>query len=332
MSFQKSTTDGRHSRREGGSSRHNKPYSANSQPSSQRPIPGSWDIPSAAGQSGHSRPPPPPSDSRLRLINERPPGFPRHYLTSYQIQQYLLEDYDTPLMCFYHLVDALDAALRHIPCPVSFDIKAEHLPRLEAKWCQDISAILHRIMDPGTLEFLESKFTKEMGYFIFCLAQNCWDVIPDPESSSATGTQARDGSPQRPTGAKEYVLLDHDDTHNTGTYTTFRIGFIPREPHITSSGGRSRAYFDTSAPRREKDYKKTFDDCDWSIPSTTTASTEAEDKNYHNDRDNVGDRNHQVEKHDEPTNIFGITETQVWLIIFMVIGLGVAYVYDSWLN
>ncbi|KAK6347956.1 hypothetical protein TWF718_005776 [Orbilia javanica] len=204
---------------------------------------------------------PPPSDSRLRLINERPESVPRSYITNHRIHQFLLEEYDIPTIYFYHIVEALETALAQSPCPACFDMKLEPLARLEAKWCQEISQSLRQNIHPKVLEFLEKKFTKELGYYLFCLAQNCSDSLPEKQksysslfssssSSSADSSSAGGGSPKSSKTAEDYIVLNNEGTQASAESSTTTEARNPmREPHITSSGGRSRAYFEIPAPR-----------------------------------------------------------------------------------
>ncbi|KAF3231974.1 hypothetical protein TWF192_005690 [Orbilia oligospora] len=304
MSFQRSTS-GRHTKRES-SNRHN---------SSGRPSPSSRDISSTTKQSSHYRSPP-PSDSRLRLINERPPGCPRYYITSYQIQQYLLEDYDVPAACFSQLVEAIEKALYTAPCPVSFDIKMDRLSRLEARWCQDISIELRQILPPSTLGFLEAIFTKELGYFLFCLAQNCWDTMPDPYFYPITKKHYPDNSLESYSSTDEYVILNKDGTQSSRPYTSSRVNVAPQEPHITSSCGRSRAYFEMPTPFN----------C---TPSPTSASPRTKRNNDNINREGTFDGKRRRKEKNQENLHSEITERRVWIMICTLIAMIIGYFLDS---
>ncbi|RVD85419.1 uncharacterized protein DFL_003742 [Arthrobotrys flagrans] len=318
MTFSRSTTGGCHVTRNN-SSKLNNPSPANPNTPSQRPT-SSYDQIGGA-KIMHCRVPPPPSDSRLRLIHERPETVPRCYVTSYQIQQYFLEDCGVSTIYFCHIVEALEKALENAPCPASFGIKLDRLCRLEAKWCQQVSHVLRQNIHPKVLEFLEDRFTKELGYYLFCLAQNCSDTISEgPAKKSTTNTESQSSAT-----LEDYVVLNSDGTLSSGGNRNAQTNTPTREPRITSSCGRSRAYFEIPAPRSEKALIRTLQDCSCSPPITT--STETEDDNNHVNREVLVDRNRQREQGQKSLH-HGFTESQGWILICILAGLVLGYFCD----
>ncbi|KAK6501294.1 hypothetical protein TWF481_009135 [Arthrobotrys musiformis] len=256
----------------------------------------------------HGTPPP----QKLRLVSERPENVPRYYITSYQIQQWLQNDYGIGKICFYHIVEALETALEGAPCPATFNLKPEHLARLEIKWCQQISHVLRNSLDPAVLEYLEQKFTNEFGYYLFCLAQNCSDSMPQKPSKS---TDCADGKCGNSASLEDYVILNKDGTHKyVGRPQPRRVTPSGRTT-VTSPGGKSRAFFDLSAIRGKSPVRKLEND---KVVSKKASENDRAGKEASKTRNRAKYQRRERSR-------LGLTESQGWILMGILIGLLIGY-------